>query len=292
MLSPLPVFAQSVSGDVQWTKILSPARDLSASIPSGFLLDNESSVLRLFSRRDGASITLMIYKDGDPKQRLDLRRNFSRDQEGKVSRFKIGNFEGDVSTRDNESFGMTVYIASNKAYYTLTVSAETSKHPILTRFLDSVRLGGLPLTKQDNPADDPGPATVLSDLKTSPEILEALKKTNPGEIKIEHNYKEEPKPAQDRPNGTAVIRPLTILRKRQAGYTASARSAQVSGTVRLNVLFKAEGYIGEIRVIDKLSKGLTESAIKAAKQVKFLPKVVDGKPVDVSATMEYGFNIY
>jgi outer membrane biosynthesis protein TonB len=37
---------------------------------------------------------------------------------------------------------------------------------------------------------------------------------------------------------------------------------------------------------------LTEQAIAAARQIKFEPKKVNGSPVSVTMTFQYGFNIY
>jgi len=54
----------------------------------------------------------------------------------------------------------------------------------------------------------------------------------------------------------------------------------------------AGGTIGGITPVTELPDGLTERAIAAAKQIRFEPKKVDGRPVSVIVTREYTFTIY
>jgi len=44
--------------------------------------------------------------------------------------------------------------------------------------------------------------------------------------------------------------------------------------------------------LDTLPFGLTEQAIAAARQIKFVPAVKDGRPVSVFMQLEYNFNLY
>jgi TonB family protein len=90
---------------------------------------------------------------------------------------------------------------------------------------------------------------------------------------------------------TAFLRP-TILYKEKAAYTEEARANEVQGTVILNVVFGADGTIGDIRVVRGLTNGLTDQAIKAAQAIRFSPATVDGKPVSVRGNLEFSFNLY
>jgi TonB family protein len=86
--------------------------------------------------------------------------------------------------------------------------------------------------------------------------------------------------------------PLNIISKPKAAYTDEARTNDTQGVVTLRITFLASGEIGGITVVSGLPDGLTEQAIAAAKQIKFEPKRVDGQPVSVTMTFQYGFNIY
>lgn len=88
------------------------------------------------------------------------------------------------------------------------------------------------------------------------------------------------------------ITPLTITAKPRANYTDSARQAGVQGTIILAVLFSADGRTKMILPIKPLSNGLTEEAVKAARQIGFTPQMKDGKPISVVKTVQYNFTLY
>lgn len=87
-------------------------------------------------------------------------------------------------------------------------------------------------------------------------------------------------------------RRVKILSKPRASYTDQARQANISGTITLLVLFGADGTIPYIILVRGLDGGLDGEAVKAARQIKFEPKLRDGKPVASAAFIQYGFSIY
>jgi len=89
-----------------------------------------------------------------------------------------------------------------------------------------------------------------------------------------------------------VTTPLKIISKPKAPYTDEARQNNVQGSVTLKITFLASGQIGGVTAVTRLPYGLTEQAIAAAKQIRFEPKKVNGAPVSVTMTFQYGFNIY
>jgi len=89
-----------------------------------------------------------------------------------------------------------------------------------------------------------------------------------------------------------VTTPLKILYKPKATYTDEARTQNVQGSVTLKITLLANGSVGSITPVSRLPYGLTEQAIAAARQIKFEPKKVNGQPVSVTMTFQYGFNIY
>jgi protein TonB len=85
---------------------------------------------------------------------------------------------------------------------------------------------------------------------------------------------------------------VRLLVKPEPHYTEEARRQGVVGTVTLRVIFSSTGEVTQIRTINGLPLGLTERAIAAAREIKFVPAKKDGRPVSVSMQLEYNFNLY
>ena len=83
-----------------------------------------------------------------------------------------------------------------------------------------------------------------------------------------------------------------ILSKPKPSYTEAARSNGIEGTVRLKVTLLASGQIGPVTPVTRLPFGLTEEAIKAARNLRFEPRTIDGVPQSVVVTVDYRFDIY
>ncbi|MBO0721603.1 MAG: energy transducer TonB [Blastocatellia bacterium] len=84
----------------------------------------------------------------------------------------------------------------------------------------------------------------------------------------------------------------TLLYTEKARYTEEARRNKIQGTVVLSVVFGADGLIHDIRTIHGLPDGLTETAIEAAKRIRFQPAVRSGKPVSVRTNLEFNFALF
>ncbi|HEY0725075.1 MAG TPA: energy transducer TonB, partial [Pyrinomonadaceae bacterium] len=74
-------------------------------------------------------------------------------------------------------------------------------------------------------------------------------------------------------------------------YTSDARDNRIEGTVILKAVMSKNGHVENIRVIVGLPYGLTEQAIKAARQIKFVPAMRYGKPVSMWMQLEYNFSL-
>ena len=108
---------------------------------------------------------------------------------------------------------------------------------------------------------------------------------------VEH-FSREPRPPGQPAVTDPSVTPLKILSKPKAVYTDSARNNNVQGTIRLSILLGASGKVEGIILLKRLGYGLDQQAIAAATQVRFEPKMKDGKPVSTVVTFDYGFNIY
>jgi TonB family protein len=83
-----------------------------------------------------------------------------------------------------------------------------------------------------------------------------------------------------------------VLDKPEPQYTESARKNQITGTVVLRAVFSSNGSVSNISTIRGLPDGLTERAIAAAKQIRFVPAQKDGHAVSMWMQLEYNFNLY
>ena len=75
-------------------------------------------------------------------------------------------------------------------------------------------------------------------------------------------------------------------------YTPAAREQRVTGTVVLQCTLAADGNVRSIRVVSGLPFGLTESAIRSARKLRFIPAMKDGKYVSVSTQFVFKFDLF
>lgn len=92
--------------------------------------------------------------------------------------------------------------------------------------------------------------------------------------------------------GKEVDTKARLINKPEPSYTAAAKKSGIVGTVILKVVFSASGKVTNIRVAQGLPEGLTERAIAAARQIKFIPATKEGKFVSMWMQLEYNFNLY
>jgi len=85
---------------------------------------------------------------------------------------------------------------------------------------------------------------------------------------------------------------VRILSKPEPQYTEAARKNQVAGVVVLRAVFSSNSSVTNVSVIRGLPDGLSERAIAAARQIKFVPATKDGHPVSMWMQLEYNFNLY
>ena len=103
---------------------------------------------------------------------------------------------------------------------------------------------------------------------------------------------DESDPARKVYSSSDNVAQAVIMFKREPGYTEEARRANISGVVRLRAVLASNGQVEHIIVIRGLPGGLTEKAIAAARQIRFTPATLNGRPVSQFILSEYNFNIY
>jgi TonB family protein len=93
-------------------------------------------------------------------------------------------------------------------------------------------------------------------------------------------------------SGKQVTRKALVVAKPEPSYTEEARQKQTTGTVVLRAVFSSSGKVTRVQVFSGLPHGLTERAIIAARNLKFIPALKDGKYVSMYIQLEYNFHLY
>jgi protein TonB len=83
-----------------------------------------------------------------------------------------------------------------------------------------------------------------------------------------------------------------VLREVRPVYTEDAMRSRMQGTVRLEVVVRDDGTVGDVKVVQRLHPALDVKAIEAARKWRFTPATQDGKPVAVYVTLELSFKIF
>ena len=120
--------------------------------------------------------------------------------------------------------------------------------------------------------------------------LPALQNSSPAELAT-----PPPSPVTDEEKiftGREVDQKARVLSKPEPTYTEGARKNQITGTVVLRAVFSSSGEVTNIHAVSGLPDGLTERAMAAAKQIKFVPATKDGRPVSMWMEFQYNFNLY
>jgi len=93
-------------------------------------------------------------------------------------------------------------------------------------------------------------------------------------------------------NRGEVSRGAIVVWKSEPWYTEAGRAHKTTGRVILDLVLADNGYVSDIVTVEGLENGLTESAIEAARNIRFFPAEKDGKPVSQRNRVEYNFNLY
>ena len=90
--------------------------------------------------------------------------------------------------------------------------------------------------------------------------------------------------------GSGVL-PPRVLREVKAGYTDSARRANVEGEIVLEIVVRRDGSVSDVKLLNGLPHGLNERAIAAVRQWRFAPATRLGQAVDVIVEVAVEFKL-
>jgi TonB family protein len=97
-------------------------------------------------------------------------------------------------------------------------------------------------------------------------------------------------PAEPMHIGGNIKKPIVIYTV-DPEYSPQARRAKFSGNVEVYLWVDKYGHPSHVRVVKGVGMGLDEKAVEAARQYKFKPATLDGKPVTVDLYVDISFNI-
>lgn len=89
--------------------------------------------------------------------------------------------------------------------------------------------------------------------------------------------------------GEDVDKKAYIIKKPEPRYPEQARRAGIEGKVVLLAILASDGRVTHIEVLSGLPMGVTESAVAAAKTIKFLPARKNGAAVSEWVKLEYRY---
>lgn len=93
--------------------------------------------------------------------------------------------------------------------------------------------------------------------------------------------------------GTVGTTAPRLVREARPAYTADAKRAGIQGVVGMEVVVRADGTVGDVRVTRSLDKtfGLDDEAVKTVKKWRFAPGRKDGVAVPVLVEIEMTFTL-
>ena len=282
--------------DVTWERYSPGGEEFSALLPARPLRFSVSRPPKMFEERKGGRL-YSAYADGtvyivlsldNPKRKESLEVFIDEFQEYPIFRPNAA-FERDVTLNGFKGkqyrvkAGMTrsiggivqFYLAKDHAYIFEVVSDKID-NPSVNRFLSSLTLDGK--TKGQE----------IAELSRTDASASTAKAPAPSSGSGTNKAVEQPKVLTTK----EVTDKAVIVTKPPPGYTEEARKNRISGTVTLRAVLSSSGDVTGIRPVSNLPYGLTENAVNAARNMRFIPAVKDGRYVSQYVTIEYNFNLY
>jgi Gram-negative bacterial TonB protein C-terminal len=210
----------------------------------------------------------------------DIVKGFASDFMPVKTNIEIDNLTGkQMKFADDEGyFHQVIFIKSkHRAYIFHAVNRKENDSSVL-RFFNSLKFF-------ENKQDEIIVRQSDGELKQKTNITDIIR-PNSGSGKSGNDTQtpiqiSKPLPTNPIPN------PFKILKQPRANYTNIARKYNINGVVRLKATFLANGTMKTVTPIKTLPFGLTNSAIKAAKAIEFVPGTTT-----ISKTVEYRFTLY
>ena len=243
----------------------------------------------LGSYADGVVYTIYIYENPKPWQTLDqfVQKQTAQStvwDRATARALTIDGVAGTALASTDRASGMVQFFAAGDRLYKFAAFGVPDDDPRVQKFFSSIALK----KKKDSvevsegpglPYEPPGESGARSATGIGDGIGGGIRGVSPDDyLKIFV--------------GREVDKKARLGMKPEPTYTESARLNAVTGTVVLKCVFARNGSVTNIRIASGLPHGLTEKAIDAARKIKFIPAIKDGKYVSMWMQLEYNFNLY
>jgi len=283
----LCAFAQTekYNAPIKWERYKVGDKDVSVLFPklpiliqsSNVCIEQETNKYAAYAEDVVYGLNIIYKSKKDVPNYCQDKRKFDKDSfEGgikeiksflkteKETKFSLNNLE--IVKVKGESF--TYWLINdfkNKRWFELWVTTEDEENQTVKSFVESVKL-----EKNTSGIEIGGGSDrTLGDAPSIPDEEKSVIKSDKNEII-----------------------PMRIILKPPASYTDAARQAQVQGTVRVKIVFVANGAIGTIIVVNSFPYGLTEQAVAAAKKIVFIPPKRNKINYSVVKIVDYSFSLY
>lgn len=286
LLAVLPVFSQNEN---KWLRIEFEDKKLSVAVPRTNIIDTEkrdqSQRLRIVAFENGVEFEIFHRK---PNFIPGFLASITNSGKSKGYTFQIGDFtvlkSSPIVSKGNVTRSFT--FIRDKNYYTLTVHSKTENEKEAERFLLSIKIEGKPVFIKNEETNFREETISVSDLKTSPEVIEAEKRQTgkiEGKITFELKSDEEIVETEDLTHHALIIDKPLPRYDPKTGFIGAVEKLNV----RLKVQFRADGQIGDIVVLSNSDEDFTKSAINKARRIKFVPARRNGEFVDSYQIVSY-----
>jgi TonB family protein len=263
--------AESKQSEPQsWKRYTVEGREFSVTLPTAPVLSANEKILERPKRErlelklevsaDALVYSVYIYENPQSRQSLEdfiVKQTAAKGWDKTSERsLTVSGVAGKEYTSQNKHV-IAQFLATERRLYRFVASGATAEDPRVKQFFSSIALGE---KAEDNAVS-----------------------ANPGFI----YYTED---LQDVYKGKEVESKVRLIAKPEPTYTREALQKKVRGTVILLAVFSSAGRVVNIKVVSGLPHGLTEAAIQAAREIKFIPATKDGKPASSWMQLLYNFN--
>ncbi len=272
----------------EWVRIETDDKRLSLLFPKNFLVNTEkfhTHWLSVYGFKGGVSMRLT------PNSKIPMQvvaKGFTRVFGGEMRRFKLGGFDliwTTMYSKFEENHVNIFYLQNKKRAYNITVSADSPHKPALKTFISGILIDGKPLVKNIPLTFKVTEKHLISELQTSPEVLEALNQ----------KYKKINRKVTYKRLGKSVFGDSLDWFSQGAlivGFPSGRLGVQVNSPAKVFVQMelRADGQVGDMTVHYSGSKSYARGCANAYKKIKFIPAKVNGRPVNSVYVSGCGWN--
>ena len=275
LLVAVNAVAQPAKQPASWQRYTIRREEFSVKLPAHPAMASRKTMVMRFSKErqlrtlgayaDGLAFTILSTENSSPRESLDdyleqeifTHAGWERSSEKEIT---VNGFKGKQYIAPNQVPGTMQIFATRSHIYRFHAFGATIDDPRVKQFFSSIILGP----------------------------------QNQG-IEVKDGNGVPLKSTQDNANAFTIKevdqRPF-IAFKPEPAYTEEARQNALAGTVLLKAIFTADGVVTNIKVASGLPYGLENNAIDAAKKIRFIPAMKDGRFVSTWMQLEYNFNLY